>query len=235
MPVPLTDEERATLASGALAIRTLVDFHFDSGRVSFWDGDAPYTIGGQEYLPIGDYGEIGEISMGADLGAEGVELKLNGTKLIEDSPDLTDPGALFGEIEDETYQMRRVDIRFAFFSTTTGALVFSVKRYAGLIDQIRQVEELSDAMDRAEEWLIVALESVARRYGQRNGRTRSNEDQQAIFPGDEFFLFTSPSVARQGSLTWGRASSSGVNSTVGADAPYGFGLVRRPPGLPNVG
>lgn len=212
MPIPLTSDERAALASETVAIRTLVDFHLDSGRVSFWDGDSIRTIDGVDYIPCGDFGEVGEISMGTDLGAEGVELKLNGTKLVEQAPDASDPGALFGEIEAETYQLRRVDVRFAFFNAETGALIFMKKRYAGLIDQMRQVEELSQQTDAAEEWLIVALESVARRYGIRGGRTRSNEDQQAIFPGDTFFKFTSPSVARQGSLIWGRKEGGGAGS-----------------------
>lgn len=210
MAISLTAEERAALR-GPVAIRTLIDFHLDSGRVSFWDGDGAYTIDSVEYLPAADFGEVGEISMGTDLGAEGIEIKLNGTKLVEASPDATDPGALFGEIEDETYQLRRVDIRFAFFNHETGALLFVKRRYSGLIDQMRQVEEANEELERVEEWLIVALESVARRYGRRGGRTRSNEDQQAIFSGDTFYKFVSPSVARQGTLLWGRKPKTLVN------------------------
>lgn len=218
MPIALTADERAALEAEAVAIRTLVDFHLDTGRVSFWDGDSVRAFDGTDYIPIGDYGEVGEISMGTDLGAEGIELKLNGTKLVEDAPDASDPGALFGAIEDETYQLRRVDVRFAFFSAETGALIFVKKRYAGLIDQMRQVEEIASQTDAAEEWLIVSLESVARRYGVRGGRTRSNEDQQAIFPGDTFFKYTSPSVAKQGSLIWGRKPAGDNFSTIPGDA-----------------
>ena len=52
----------------------------------------------------------------------------------------------------------------------------------------------------------MALESVARRYGVRSGRTRSNEDQQAIYPGDTIFKFTAPSTAKSGAMWWGRKS-----------------------------
>lgn len=206
MPLPLTTDERDALRSNAIAIRTLIDFHFDAptGRVSFWDGDEIMAFESTDYIPTSDFGHIGSINMGTDLGAEGLELKLNGTKLVEAVPDGGDPGALFGTIEEETYQLRRVDIRFAFFSAETGALLFTKRRYGGLIDQIRQVEEISQDLERIEEWLVVALESVARRYGVRGGRTRSNEDQQAIHPGDTLFLYTSPSLARAGGLPWGR-------------------------------
>jgi hypothetical protein len=141
--------------------------------------------------------------MGKDLGAEGVEIKLNGTKLLEASPDPFDPGALFGTITTENYQMRRVDISFAFFNPEDNTLVLLVRRFAGYIDQIRQVEEVGED-GKITSWLIISLESIVRRYLVRGGRTRSNDDQQEIWPGDTFFSRVAPTIAKQGTLYWGR-------------------------------
>lgn len=223
MAIPLTAEQQAYLRSGAIVVRTLIDFHLDSGRYSFWDGDENFDFEGQTYIVASDFGEISAISMGKDLGAEGVEIRVNGTKLQELSPDPLDPGAIFGTIGEENYQTRRVDIRFAFFHAETGALVLLAKRYAGYIDQMRQVEEIGDDGNLTA-WLIISLESIARRYLVRGGRTRSHDDQQEIWPGDTGFKYTGASIGKQRSLWWGRnapASSSvgGITGVARRDRP----------------
>lgn len=200
MAIPLNDEQRALLRSGAVGVRTLIDFHLDSGRQSYWDGEANAEFEGQTYIAASEFGEVGPISMGKDLGAEGVEVKLNGTKLLEAAGG-GDPAELFGTITTENYQMRRVDISFAFFDANY-QLVLLVRRFAGYIDQIRQVEEVGNG--KITSWLIVSLESIARRYLIRGGRTRSNDDQQEIWPGDTFFSRVAPTIAKQGTLYWGR-------------------------------
>lgn len=200
-----------------LAIRCLIDFHFDSGRYSFWDGPEGHAeFDGTTYINAGDFGEISGISMGADLGAEGMEIKLNGTRLQEAGAG--DPALLFGTFENETYQLRRCDIRFLFLDCDTGAVAFLMKRYAGIIDQARQVEEIDTATGAANAMLVISLESIARRYGTRLGRTRSNDDQQEIWPGDDFFKYTAQSVAKGNSVPWGRDGTAGQRDVfVGID------------------
>lgn len=215
MAIPLTTEQRDLLRSGNVALRTLVDFHLDSGRYSFWDGDDIATFDGQQYLPASDFGEISAISMGQDLGAEGIEVRVNGTKLMEMSPDPLDPGALFGTIGSENYQNRRFDVRFAFFHPETLELVLLIKRYAGFIDQMRQVEDIQQDLGAVASWLIISIESIVRRYGVRGGRTRSNDDQQAIWPGDTGYKYTGSTISTQRSRFWGRnAPTSGQTGVV---------------------
>lgn len=204
MAIALTPAQRAMLRSGALKIRTLVDVHLDSGRCSFWDGEGAWSTGDTTYLPAAEFGEISTISAGADLGAEGMEMRLNGSALMRASPEPSDPRALFATLEQEDYQLRRVDVTFAFFDGETDELVLLMRRYAGFIDQVRQTEEIAEG--GSAEWLIFALESIVRRYGVRGARTRSHEDQQEIWPGDTFFKFTAPSIATQSSRYWGRKS-----------------------------
>lgn len=201
MPIPLTPSQREALR-GQIKVRTLIDFYLDSGRYSFWDGDGNVDFDGTTYLAAAEFGEISSISLGQDLGAEGIEISLNGTALVEASPAASNAAALFGSVETENYQMRRVEIRFAFFSAETDELVLLVKRFAGFIDQMRQVEEFADGV--ATEWLRCALESIARRYSVRGARTRSNDDQLDIWASDEGFKFTASAISKQGTLYWGR-------------------------------
>lgn len=222
MAIPLTADQRAALRGHAISVRTLIDIYLDSGRYSFWDGGETLTYDGADYLDASAFGSVSAISSGSDLGAEGIELTLNGTKLLEASGDPSDPAAILGTIEDEIYQLRRVEVRFAFFSAETGALLLVVRRYAGLIDQARQEEVMSEGGVAA--LLVLAVESIVRRYGRRGGRTRSHEDQQEIWAGDTFFKFTASATAKTGSLFWGRkppgSTTPGVGNTTGPIIQY---------------
>jgi hypothetical protein len=209
MAVALTVDQRNALRGHAIAIRTLIDIYLDSGRYSFWDGDPNGEFDGTTYLAAAALGWISPISMSQDLGAEGVEMTLDGSRLVEGSPDALDAAALLGSIELESYQLRRTEIRFAFFSAETGELLLLLRRHTGSIDQIRQLEEIDDS-GGARQLMVVAVESLARRYGRRAGRTRSHEDQTEIFAGDTFFKFTASSIAKQGALTWGRPGTPSV-------------------------
>lgn len=206
MPIPMTAAEIAALEESEAAVRTLIDFYLPSGRYSFWDGPAHWQYDNTRYLACSDFGQISSITYAFDLGAEGIEMKLNGTKLQELSPDPLDPGALFGSIENENYQMRPCVIRFVFIDPRSGRVLFTKRRYLGLIDQMMQTDEPDEESGVFNAYLVVKLESAARRYGLRGGRTRSNADQQEIWPGDEFFKFTEESAARNSDIWWGRTA-----------------------------
>ena len=223
MPIVLTSDQRAALQSGEIAVRTLIDFYFDSGRYSFWDGAEHLDFDGTTYLVCGDFGEISAIKLGQDLGAEGIEIKLNGTKLLEGSPSAFDPGALFGTIEAENYQNKPVVISLAFFHARTFEYIMTVPRFDGLVDQIKQTEQENEAEGRFEAVMIIHAESLARRYAQRGGRTRSMADQREIWPDDTFFDMTPQVVSQRGNILWGR-KAPGPTSTV-------LGVTGR---LPNV-
>lgn len=219
MAIPLTADQRAALRGHAIAIRTLIDIYLDSGRYSFWDGGENFTYDGATYVDASAFASVSAISAGQDLGAEGVTLTLNGTKLLEAAGDPSDPAAILGTIENEIYQLRRVEIRFAFFSAETGELLLVVRRYAGLIDQARQEEEMGEGAVAS--LLVLAVESIVRRYGRRGGRTRSHEDQQEIWLGDTFFKYTASAVGRAGTLFWGRKppGSGAVSGAVASTGP----------------
>lgn len=224
MPIVLTDNQREALRRNAIAVRMLCDFWFDSGRYSFWDGGAHWSVDDTTYYATGDFAEASSVSLGQDLGAEGITIKLNGTRMLEAGLLRTqDPGAFFGTIEDETYQLRPMTMSYAFFDMRTRQFLMTVPRFDGLVDQIRQVEEINEGSGEIESFLVIAAESVARRYSLRGGRTRSRDDHREIWPDDEFFDYTAQTTAKGGSLWWGRK-------------PPGFGIYSDIPGdYRNVG
>lgn len=206
MAVPLTSDQRAALRSGAIAIRLLIDFYLDSGRYSFWDDDSIAVFDGTTYYGVAAFGEISSVSLGIDLGAEDIEMRLDLTRLLNASDDPSDPANILAAIEQESYQQRRTELRYAFFSAETGALIMTIRRFAGLIDQMGMQEEVEpDVPNRA--LLVVRCNSIARRYGRRTGRRRTHEDQQEIWPGDDFFKFVASTVNSEANLSWGKAKS----------------------------
>lgn len=223
MAVALTTDERAALQRGAIAIRTLIDIHLDSGdggRQSLWDGDCDLAYDGVTYRAAPeDIISMGSISAGQDLGAEGVQVRVNGTRLREANPDAGHPAALFGTITSLNYQIRRFDVRFAFFNSETGALIMVKRRFAGFISHMSQSEEIDESTGRAACWLTINLESIVLRYSNRAARTRGHDDQQEIWPGDTGCKFTA-SVAANATLPWGRAPpksappSSGISGSI---------------------
>jgi hypothetical protein len=225
MAVALTTEQRTALQGPAIAIRVLADFYLGSGRYSFWDGVEHMSIGGQEYLAAGAFASITPISFGSDLGAEGIEITLDATRLLSGTEDASDPAELLATIHEEAYHPKRVEVRFAFFSAETGELVLSLKRFAGIIDQIeiREVPPSSDGPGAA--LMVMRCESVARRYGRREGRTRSHEDHQEIWPGDDFYKFMSASVTAERRILWGRQATPGSTNVGGGGGGGGGGSI----------
>ncbi len=225
MAVTLTSDQRAALRSGAIAIRTMVDLYLGSGRYSFWDGPAHQSFEGQTYLAAGALASVSTISFGSDLGAEGIEIVLDGSRLlgqgagIDVSP--TDAAALLATIHDETYHQRRIVVRFVFFAAETGAHVLTLPRFSGLIDQIEIRDEPGNEDTPGRALMVMKCESVARRYGRREGRVRSHEDQNEIYLGDDFFKHTSASVSQERNLIWGRASPGMSNVTNGGPGSGG--------------
>lgn len=222
MAVTLTEAQRAALRGHAIGLRVLVDLYFGSGRYSFWDGAEHYTIDGVQYLAAGAFASVSAISYGQDLGAEGIEIILDGTRLLAGSAEEGDPAAVLASIHSETYHQQRVDVRFAFFSAETGELILTLRRFAGLIDQAEIKEVPAGDEGPGGAFLVLKCESIARRYGRREGRTRSHEDQSEIWAGDEFFKFCSASVAGETRLQWGRQpASSLVSGNVGGGSGGG--------------
>jgi len=222
MAVTLTDAQRRALREKAVALRVLVDLYLGSGRYSFWDGDAHASFEGQTYLAAGAFATVSQISYGQDLGAEGIEITFNASTLLAQSAEPFDPAALLSTIHAEAYHQRRIDVRFAIFDAETGALVLLIRRFAGLIDQIEIREVPSGDEGPGGALMVIKCESVARRYGRREGRTRTHEDQQEIWGAgvDDFFKFVASSISGETRLLWGRAPTN----QPGAIAPGDRGI-----------
>lgn len=226
MAVTLTDEQRALLRGPSLAICTLVDFYFGSGRYSFWDGVQHMDFDGQRYLAAGAYASVSSISFGQDLGADGVEIVFDATRLLGASIETFDPASMLATIHDEAYHQKRIEIRFAFLSAETGAVAMTLKRFAGVVDQIEIREVPPQGEEPGAAQMVIRAESVARRYGRREGRTRSHEDQTAIWGTDDFFKFTTSTISQERNIMWGRKPVGGGGAV--GPGPGGGSVINLP-------
>ena len=213
MALPLTPAQRAALRRGAIGARALLDLYLASGRYSFWDGDEHESINGVTYVSAGAFATVSDISYGIDLGADGIEIAFDATRLLNASPDPFDPVKLLSTINAEDYHQKRAEMRLILFDTETREQILVVRSFTGVIDQMPIEETPGEGGSSA--ILIVKLESVARRYGRRVGRTRTHEDQQEIWPGDDFFKFVGSTIAKERQIYWGRMPPAGTVSGSG--------------------
>lgn len=218
MAIPLTPAQRAGLRRGAIGARALLDLYLGSGRYSFWDGDEHQDFNGQTYISAGAFATVSDISYGIDLGADGIEIVFDATRLLNASPDPFDPVKLLASITAESYHQRRAELRLVLFDIETREQILLTRSFTGVIDQMVIEEAPANSNGGASVLLVLKLESVARRYGRRVGRTRTHEDHQEIWPGDNFFQFVSSTVAKERQLYWGRMPPAGTVSGVSAGA-----------------
>lgn len=220
MAVPLTTGQRNALRSGPLALYLCVELDLDSGTVRFWDGPDHVDIDGDTYYAIGAYAGCTTISMGADLGGQGIELTLDATKLLGDAGDVSDPAYFLSTIiSDGGYRQRPMRAAYSFWNAQTGVHLLQIRKFTGLIDQM-EIREEPGGDGSGQALLKVRCESMTLRYGQRVGRIRGNEDQQEIFAGDEFFKLCAGSIATERELLWGHKGAKTPSSI----SPASMGL-----------
>jgi len=213
---PLSSGQRSALR-GNVGVFLCVDLFLDSGLCSFWDGPENVIIGERTYVATGAYAGATAASSGAHMSAQGVQLSLDASRLLADAADETDPAYFLSTIISEGgYRQRRVEMAYSVWSADPIAHVMQRRCFTGLIDQMEIREAPGGDDGRGQSILLVRCESLALRYGQRVGRTRSHEDQQEIYPGDDFFKAASGSIATERNLMWGR-SNSGIP---GGSVPY---------------
>ena len=206
-------QQQIDLLKGNVDVRTLVTFFFDSGTLYFAEDIKDVIWNGNSY--VGAYGvaDVEALDSGKDMVSEGIKIIVDGSRMTKAG--IEDPGAIFSSVLDEPYMHRRVVIDFAFLPTNSNLVSFVVQAYVGRIVDMRVERPFSGDAN-----LVISLESVESRYADILNRVRSDEDQQAIFPGDKFFSFTTEVLLNEGKLFWGK---KGPKNHVGGSTGGGFG------------
>lgn len=212
--ISLTEDQLNTLIYGPAAMFQCVSLYIDDGPYHFWNGPNSHNIDGTDFLSVGGFGWVSPVAHSVDMGASGIELVLDATRLLKAANDLTDPGVwLSTVISNGGYRQRRMSMSYSIWNAKTGAHVMQRRGFTGVIEQMAIRYDPSPRHGLGNLKLAVRCEAITLRYGQRLGRIRSHEDQRELDPVDDFYLFCTGSVIRERTLQWGRAQTTGNAQT----------------------
>jgi hypothetical protein len=171
----LSTSAAAAIASPRVSLAILVEMdltsplYLNSSRMTL-------TIGGTDYLGVGPLGSIDPIR---ETNAELPKLSFNLSGVPQDMVSL---------MLSEAVQGKAVRIKTAFFDSTSGAVLDTALRYAGLLD----VMGMADGKESAT--VSVQSESVTLTLLRPSGIYYSNDDQQALSVGDLAFQYVNDQV-----------------------------------------
>lgn len=140
--------------------------HNGLGSIWFdWDGDGS----DEEFLGVGDLGEISQIREGAGLEADGMTFRLTGVD-----------SALISEVLAQHYQGRTAQVYEQLFDDAGAAIGDPTLWWEGRMD----VPEIIDDFEKGTSEIIVTAESIFVTWARSRTRLRTDADQQARYPGD---------------------------------------------------
>jgi hypothetical protein len=160
---------RSEAAKAALSLVVMVDLDFVSGMIRAHDGSGTLTWDGNDYIGVGQFGAVADVTEDLTNIARPVKLSLSGV----------DP-ALVSVTMTETYQNRSVTIYLAFVDSETNQIIAAPEvAWEGRMDTMK----LSVSQGSAS--IELNCEHRLRREPRISRYT--NEEQQVAHPGDRFF------------------------------------------------
>lgn len=222
MARPLTSDQRTLLRSDSVKARLLATFRMDDADYLYCDDvdDITDTASGRTWIGASALAECSDIKSGSNFSAEQVTITVDGARIHASG--FTDPGVLFRSILELPLHNRRVDLEYGIGYEDETELGLIIPAYAGKINHVRVVasqapfDSLPEGVDQApQQKLEIVLDSIAIRYSWITGRTRSNADQQEIYPGDTFFRFVGDAVLNETKLYWGKKNPTIASSGYG--------------------
>lgn len=199
MALSLTSGERSLLRNHRIEPGWFLDLFVDAASLhcSNLYTALSYDVGdgtARTYEPLGDRWQWPDtgISMGPDATPEPIVITFDASRIADDTD-------FVGRFADAAWHRRRARLSLVLFAVD-GARTNPVKTYRtweGEMD-FRQMPE----QDGVATTLALTIESGSFRYSGRNMQTRTDENQQALFPGDTFFQDWPALIGRQ--IPWGR-------------------------------
>ena len=178
-------------AKPAIRMVVAVELDFSSGFVRAHDGTGKISIGGNDYLGLGDFGGIETAEEASDMVSKPLKLTLSGVDSSLVSTTMT-----------ETYQNRTATVYLAFIDDQ-GALIDTPETvWEGRMNQ------MSLSVSQGAATISLTCEHRLRREPRIARYT--DADQQLLFDGDLFFnkLHTIPGYAGR----WGEKNVYGSSS-----------------------
>lgn len=196
---PIDPTVLAQIAKGAYTSTQLLLFDLVEGLYGFWGGHGPLSVSGVQYVGAGSLIDVSVLSLGADLAASPITVRLRAvpeSALTED---------ILASIDNYGYKNRPVHLSLAYFDPVTGAMVTSLQWWQGFIDLIEH--ERTVGGDYA---LVAHLEPLSLDHARLGYRMRSDVDQKLIDPTDRFFEHAAVTATQ--TLPYGR-KEDGTSST----------------------
>lgn len=185
---------QALYDAGRVKSRQMLRFQLGSGTYGFIADRSELVWSGVTYKPFGLI-KVSDLDNGSGTSASS-----SFTLTLAASPDDGLTPTILQKIEDEDYRDRPVTLYDAHFHPDTGVLLQVEAVARGYLDVIDHDE------DGAEGYVLTArCEGRQLDYSRRNGRSRSNADQQRRSAGDLFFEHAGK--AGRIEVYWGRKAA----------------------------
>lgn len=175
----------AAVATGRFHKRNAIRFDMPGGAVGFWDDAYEINNASVTYFGLGGAMSITVLGSGADFASRSVDVTISGL----------DP-LVISRVEAQPWHQQPVTIYQVVVPVDTPQLVYFDVWFVGFLDNLKRREQLGGTAQ-----LIGSVESIAREFGRRGARTRSDADQRQIDADDGFYKHAA--VAGNTSINWG--------------------------------
>lgn len=158
----------------------LADLEFDSGTVRVHNGIGVLTFDGNDYLGVGEFGQVDPIKEGGKLQPYGITLTLSG---VEDT--YKNNGLDFYQtVKNEDVFNRKVRLYLAALSSTNTLLGTPRERFVGYMER--------PTVNRGKNNVVqIRAENELSNFDRVNGTRYTDSDLQNDHPGDLGFQFLS--------------------------------------------
>ena len=183
------------LSQGHVALVTFAKLQFPSGTLYLHNSIGTYTWGGQDWLGVGDLGEISQIEEGADISPYKITLSLSGL-----DPDIS------GAALNEDYYLQPVTVYLGVLDSSDDLIADPTVVWEGAMDQMM----LSVGAEGGDVISLTA-ESELARFDKASNVKYTDAQQQNDYPGDLGFELLP--LIEGAKLRWGDANSDSIVGT----------------------
>ena len=180
------------LSAGHVALVTFAKLEFPSGTTYAHNSIGTYTWGGQNWLGVGDLGEISTLEEGSEISPYKITLTLSGLD-----------ATLSGSALNEDYYMHPVTIYLGVLNADDELIADPTVMWVGAMDQMN----LTVGADGGDAIQLTA-ESELARFDKASNRKYTDSQLQADFSGALAFEFM-PDIEGT-KIRWGSADSEGI-------------------------
>ena len=161
-------------AAEHVSLRLAVALDFPSGIVRAHDGLGTLTFGGFDYIGVGSFGGVEDVTEELETISRGIKMTLAGIDSVDSGPDLVTSAMT------EAYQSRSATIYVCLINPDTGALVDTPETlWEGDMDVMTfRAEDGSARLELTCEDELAREPRIAR---------YTDQDQQRTYSGDKFF------------------------------------------------